>query len=93
MSEKITAAPDELGHFGIFGGRYVPEILIPALDELIEAYNKYKNDPEYLSELNYYMRDFRGAPHSAILREKAIGDSWRSKDIPETRRPLPYRRP
>ena len=42
MSEKQTTLPDARGHFGQFGGRYVPEILIPALDELIRAYEKYK---------------------------------------------------
>lgn len=60
MSEKQTAYPDEFGHFGNFGGRYVPEILIPALDELIEAYAKHKNDKDFNSELDYYMREYVG---------------------------------
>ena len=77
MSEKQTAYPDEFGHFGNFGGRYVPEILIPALDELIEAYVKYKNDKDYVSELDYYMREYVGRPtplyYAQRLTEKLSG--------------------
>jgi len=62
MSEKQTQLPDQQGHFGIFGGRYVPEILIPALDELSEAYTKYKSDTDFVTELNYYMADYVGRP-------------------------------
>jgi len=61
MSEKQTT-PDKLGHFGRYGGRYVPEILIPALDELAEAYAKYKNDVEYCAELDYYFKEYVGRP-------------------------------
>ena len=62
MSEKQTTGPDALGHFGMFGGRYVPEILIPALDELDEAYRKYKDDKDFVAELNYYLSDYVGRP-------------------------------
>lgn len=62
MSEKQTATPDALGHFGRFGGRYVPEILIPALDELAEAYSRYKNDSDYRAELDYYFAEYVGRP-------------------------------
>ena len=62
MSAKQTVLPDALGHFGIFGGRYVPEILIPALDELAAAYAKYKNDPDFRAELDYYLGDYVGRP-------------------------------
>ena len=70
MSEKQTAYPDEFGHFGNFGGRYVPEILIPALDELIEAYAKYKNDKDFVSELDYYMREYVGRPTPLYYAER-----------------------
>ncbi len=62
MSEKQTPLPDARGHFGKFGGRYVPEILIPALDELTEAYEKHKSDKDFLAELDYYMREYVGRP-------------------------------
>jgi tryptophan synthase beta chain len=44
--------PDNLGRFGIYGGKYVPETLMPALAELETAYTKYQADPEFQTELN-----------------------------------------
>jgi len=77
MSEKQTSLPDELGHFGKFGGKYVPEILIPALDELTEAYNKYKDDKDFVAELDYYMSEYVGRPtrlyYAQRLTEKLGG--------------------
>lgn len=70
MSEKQTTQPDASGHFGQFGGRYVPEILIPALDELIETYAKYKDDPEFISELDYYFREYVGRPTPLYYAER-----------------------
>lgn len=52
--------PDEKGHFGQFGGRYVPETLISALDEITEAYGKLKDDAEFRSEFNYYLKQYVG---------------------------------
>ncbi|KGK98749.1 tryptophan synthase subunit beta [Methanococcoides methylutens] len=46
--------------YGKYGGQFVPEILMPALEELEEGYEKYKNDPEFLKELDYYLKDFAG---------------------------------
>lgn len=46
--------------YGKFGGQFVPEVLMPALTELEEAYDKYKDDPEFLAELDYYMKEFAG---------------------------------
>ena len=57
MSTKQIIGPDVRGHFGIFGGRYVPEILIPALEELTETYNKYKSDKDFIEELDYYLAE------------------------------------
>ena len=50
----------ETGHFGIFGGQYVPETLMPALEELEENYNRYKNDKDFLDELDYYLKEYVG---------------------------------
>ncbi|MCS7208543.1 MAG: tryptophan synthase subunit beta [Fimbriimonadales bacterium] len=55
-------APDEKGYFGRYGGRYVPETLIPALDELTDAYLHFKNDADFQRELNYYLITFAGRP-------------------------------
>ncbi|NLC71879.1 MAG: tryptophan synthase subunit beta [Desulfuromonadaceae bacterium] len=54
--------PDEKGHFGEYGGRYVAETLMPALIELEEAYQKAKNDPSFQRELDYYLADYVGRP-------------------------------
>jgi len=54
--------PDERGRFGNYGGRYVPEVLIPALDELAEAWMRLRDDPEFRGELAALLRDFVGRP-------------------------------
>lgn len=52
--------PDEKGRFGSFGGRFVPELLMPALLELEEAYEEAKNDEQFFAELNDYLRQYVG---------------------------------
>jgi tryptophan synthase beta chain len=52
----------ERDYFGPYGGRYVPETLIHALEELEEAYERYKDDPEFVEELDSLSRDFVGRP-------------------------------
>ncbi|WJJ93090.1 tryptophan synthase subunit beta [Neopusillimonas aromaticivorans] len=54
--------PDEQGHFGRFGGSFVAETLVHALDELRAAYDKYKNDPDFLNEFHYELKHFVGRP-------------------------------
>jgi tryptophan synthase beta chain len=54
--------PDATGHFGIFGGRFVPEALIAALDELTEAYEAMRVDPAFLAEFDRLQRDYTGRP-------------------------------
>ncbi len=54
--------PDENGHFGLFGGRYVPETLMPALLELNDEYKKIRFDKEFWSEVDYYLKDYVGRP-------------------------------
>lgn len=57
-----ASLPDSDGRFGKFGGRYVPETLIAALDQLEEEYLKAKQDPEFQHELDELLRDFVGRP-------------------------------
>ncbi|MEW5912125.1 MAG: tryptophan synthase subunit beta [Thermodesulfobacteriota bacterium] len=57
-----TCLPDPQGHFGRFGGRYVPETLMPALSELSQAYAQAKADPLFQAELAELLRDFAGRP-------------------------------
>jgi len=56
--------------FGDFGGQYVPELLIPALEELEEAYEKYKDDPEFQSEFEYYLKEYVGRPNPLYYAER-----------------------
>ena len=80
MSIKTTASqsvPNQAGRFGAFGGRYVPETLTRALDELNLEYNKAKNDPAFQSELDDLLKRFVGRPsplyHAKRLSEKFGG--------------------
>ena len=61
--------PDVRGRFGRFGGRYVPETLIPALDELQAAYTAARQDPEFLAELDTLLREFVGRPSGLYFAE------------------------
>ncbi len=56
------ALPDKRGHFGPFGGRYVPETLMPALFELEEAYRRFKRDRTFKKELDFYLKTYVGRP-------------------------------
>jgi tryptophan synthase beta chain len=56
----FTSEPDALGNFGQFGGRYVPETLIPALDELAEQYERAKADPEFQAEFHSLLQEYVG---------------------------------
>ncbi|BDZ61180.1 tryptophan synthase beta chain [Demequina sediminis] len=60
MTESLQAAPGP--YFGDFGGRFVPEALVAALDELTDAYEKAKVDPEFERELTRLARDYTGRP-------------------------------
>jgi len=66
----MTQLPDERGRFGQFGGRYVPETLMNALNELEEAYNTYSKDPEFQAELRYLLDKYSGRPTSLYYAER-----------------------
>jgi tryptophan synthase beta chain len=55
--------PDSRGRFGPYGGRFVPETLMHALDQLTEEYTKAIQDPEFQKELDYYLREYVGRPN------------------------------
>jgi tryptophan synthase beta chain len=54
--------PDSTGHFGQYGGTFVAETLVQALDELKAAYARYQNDPEFLAEFAYELKHYVGRP-------------------------------
>lgn len=62
MSENQTNLPDERGYFGAFGGRYVPETLMPALAELEQAYDTVSKDESFRKELSDLLHNFVGRP-------------------------------
>ena len=59
---SFRTGPDERGHFGIFGGRYVAETLMPLILELEKAYNEAKVDPAFQGELAYLLSHYAGRP-------------------------------
>ena len=54
--------PDKSGHFGEYGGKFVPETLMPALEQLEKEYLKAKEDPIFNKELKYYLNEYVGRP-------------------------------
>ncbi|MEM3492656.1 MAG: tryptophan synthase subunit beta [Nitrososphaerota archaeon] len=62
--------PDPDGKFGVFGGKYVPETLMAALEELENAYLKLKNDSTFWRELEFYLRDYAGRPTPLYYAER-----------------------
>ncbi|MFH0810776.1 MAG: tryptophan synthase subunit beta [Pseudomonadota bacterium] len=69
--------PDKRGHFGLFGGRFVPETLVPAIEELEQAYLQARRDRGFQQELKTYLREYAGRPtpltHCARLTEHCGG--------------------
>jgi len=69
--------PDEAGHFGQYGGSFVAETLVHAIEQLREAYDRYRNDPEFLAEFAYELKHFVGRPspvyHARRWSEKLGG--------------------
>jgi tryptophan synthase beta chain len=70
----------EKGYFGSFGGRYVPETLIHALEELEDAYERYKDDPEFVEELDALARDFVGRPTPLMFAERLTA-RWNGANV------------
>ena len=66
--------PQSKGRFGIHGGQYIPETLMNAVIELEEAYNHYKNDPEFNAELKTLLNDYAGRPSLLYYAEKMTKD-------------------
>src|ERR1700753_350194 len=58
----LTTGPDTLGHFGPYGGRYVPEVLMSPLEELEAAYIEARQDPAFQNELRSLLKDYAGRP-------------------------------
>ncbi|MBW4553855.1 MAG: tryptophan synthase subunit beta [Aphanocapsa sp. GSE-SYN-MK-11-07L] len=70
LQASQTARPDALGRFGQFGGKYVPETLMPALSELEAAFYQYRDQPEFQQELNQLLHDYVGRPSPLYFAER-----------------------
>jgi tryptophan synthase beta chain len=71
--------PDALGRFGQFGGKYVPETLMPALAELETAFEQYRDDPDFNQELQGLLRDYVGRPTPLYFAER-LTEHYRQSD-------------
>src|SRR6195256_1748489 len=67
---SFRTGPDERGHFGLFGGRYVAETLMPLILELEKAYTEAKADPQFQGELNYLLANYAGRPSPLYFAER-----------------------
>ncbi|MFL6541599.1 MAG: tryptophan synthase subunit beta [Chthoniobacterales bacterium] len=65
-----TSVPDERGHFGPYGGMFVPETLVAALEELRAEYERARVDPIFQNDLNLLLRDFAGRPTPLYFAER-----------------------
>src|SRR5437764_7836204 len=76
-SQIMRSEPDEHGHWGKFGGRYVPETLVAPLEELSEEFTRARHDNDFWRELNQLLRDYAGRPtplfHAERLTARAGG--------------------
>jgi tryptophan synthase beta chain len=81
---SVATVPDARGRFGTYGGRYAPEVLIPALDELAAAWARLREDPSFQGELAALLRDFVGRPtpitHASRLSEELGLDVWLKRE-------------
>ena len=66
----MSTIPDQRGRFGQYGGRYVPETLIPALDELDQGWSEAREDPSFQAELDGFLEHYVGRPSPLYFAER-----------------------
>ena len=67
---SLRTGPDERGHFGIYGGRFVAETLMPLVLELERAYTEARNDPAFKAEMDYFLKHYVGRPSPLYFAER-----------------------
>ena len=72
---SFRTGPDERGHFGIYGGRFVAETLMPLILELEKAYAQAKADPKFQKEMDGYLATYVGRPSPLYFAERLTADS------------------
>ena len=68
--QKLKSQPDKQGHFGPYGGMFVPETLMSALQELTAEYARARKDSKFKRELDYYLREYAGRPTRLYFAER-----------------------
>ena len=69
--KKYSHLPDSTGHYGPYGGRFVPETLVKALDDLVRAYAAVRKNKKFQRELDYYLTEYAGRP-TALYEAKNL---------------------
>ncbi|HRK32930.1 MAG TPA: pyridoxal-phosphate dependent enzyme, partial [Tepidisphaeraceae bacterium] len=70
MTPTLSAVPDATGHFGDYGGVFVPETLVFALEQLQAEYDRANADPQFHAEFEYYLKEFVGRPSRLYLARR-----------------------
>jgi tryptophan synthase beta chain len=76
---EFLSVPDEKGRYGVYGGRYVSEVLIAALDELTEQYARLKNDPKFISNFESDLTNYVGRPSPLYFAERLTNEMGGAK--------------
>ena len=92
MPNSLRTGPDERGHFGIYGGRFVAETLMPLILELEQAYEAAKRDPAFQAELAGLLKDYVGRPTPLYFAERLTEHLGGAQDLLQARRAQPHRR-
>jgi tryptophan synthase beta chain len=71
--------PDKSGHFGVYGGRYIPETLLPAVEELTARYLQLRDDADFQSEFRYYLKNFVGRETPLYFAERLTSHAGGAK--------------
>ena len=88
----ITSQPDSTGHFGPYGGRFVPEVLMAPLEELEQRLSRSAHDPAFQAELADLLTNFAGPSDAALLRQASERTARRREDLYQARRSAAHRR-
>ena len=89
---SFRTGPDERGHFGIYGGRFVAETLMPNILELEAAYTAAKADPAYQKEMDHHLAHFVGRPSPLYFAERLTRKIRRRQNLFQARGSQPHRR-
>ncbi len=89
---RMTPQPDQGGHFGPYGGRYVPEVLMAPIEELETAYLAAREDPAFQAELADLLHNYAGRPTPLYFAKRLSENTGRRAHLAQARRPAAHRR-